>query len=58
MIYRLDLTIDIKKCYIELRSGSNFPYLTVKEMRALYPDGNFTIVGEIGSITRSTEGRR
>lgn len=29
----------------------NLPYLTVKEMRKLYPDGgNFAVIGEIGGL--------
>jgi hypothetical protein len=52
MIYRVDLTIKIKKCYIEPRSGSKIPYLTAKEMRLLYPDENFSIVGELGGLVK------
>lgn len=32
--------------------GSNLPYHTVKEMRKLYPDSSFAVIGEIGGIAR------
>ncbi len=52
MIYQPDSTIRARRCYIEPNSHSKFPYLTVKEMRALFPDSNFIIVGEIGGLSR------
>lgn len=38
--------------YIEPDSGSKFPYLSVKKMWGVYPDGCFTIIGEIGGLAQ------
>ncbi|MBW7571958.1 hypothetical protein [Caproiciproducens faecalis] len=52
MLYRIDPWVESAKLYTEPRSGSKLPYRTVKEMRKLYPDGNFTVIGEIGGGAR------
>lgn len=52
MPYRIDpQESPIKPCG-KPRGGTKFSYRTVKEMRELYPDGNFTVIGEIGGIAR------
>ena len=52
MLYRPDPNVGTTKCYIEPRSRCRLPYFTPREMRELYPDGNFMIVGEIGGLAR------
>lgn len=49
MIYRPFSQGDGKYFYTEPYSRCRFPYHTVKEMHKKYPDGNFVIIGEIGS---------
>jgi hypothetical protein len=53
MLYRIDPPTDDLKLYREPHSGSKLPYRTVKEMRMLYPEGNFAIMGEIGGLARA-----
>lgn len=50
MLYRIEPQINSLKFYREPHSGSKLPYRTVKEMREFYPNGNFVIIGEIGSV--------
>ena len=52
MLYRIDPQTDALKLYREPYSGSKLPYQTVKEMRQLYPDRKFAIIGEIGGFAR------
>jgi len=52
MLYRIVPQTNALKLYREPHSGSKLPYRTIKEMRKLYPDGNFVIIGEIGGIAR------
>jgi len=52
MLYRIDSQMDSAKFYTEPHSRSKLPYHTVKEMLEIYPDGNFTVIGEIGGIAR------
>ena len=40
------------KLFREPHSRYKVPYRTIKEMQKLYPDGDFTIIGEIGGIER------
>lgn len=59
MLYRLYPQGNRTRLYVEPHSRSRLPYRTVKEMRQQFPDGNFVIVGEIGSFTRPpTDGDR
>jgi len=41
------------KLYMEPRSRNRVPYHTAKEMRKLYPNNNFAVIGEIGGFARS-----
>ena len=50
MLYRIERNVDCAKLYREPRSRSKLPYRTAKEMRELYPDGGFNIIGEIGGF--------
>lgn len=52
MICRLTPQADSSKYYRDPNSGSKLPYRTIKEMRELYPDGNFAVLGEIGGVSR------
>lgn len=52
MFYRLYPQTNDARLFTEPRSQSGLSYRTVKEMRALYPNGNFVIIGEIGSFAR------
>lgn len=52
MIFRFDPQADSAKPCKRPHSGSKLPYRTVKEMRELYPDGSFAVIGEIGGIAR------
>lgn len=52
MLYRFYPQKDFAKACSRPHSGSKLPYRTVKEMRELYPDGSFAVIGEIGSIAR------
>ena len=52
MLYRFYPQADSVKPCKRLHSGGKPPYRTVKEMRELYPDGDFTVIGEIGGISR------
>lgn len=52
MLYRIYPQTNSLKFYKEPYSGSKIPYLTVKEMRKVYPNGDFVIIGEIGSTVR------
>lgn len=56
MVYWLEPKVCDTKLFREPHSGSKLPYLTVKEMRNRYPDGNFTVIGEIGCIMRPSNG--
>jgi phospholipase/carboxylesterase len=56
MFYRTEPNAGNKKLYFESYSRSRLPYRTVREIRALYPDGDFVIVGEIGSAARPPTG--
>ncbi len=53
MIYRPDPQKGSARFYREPRSRSKLPYRTVKEMRELYPDDNFAVIGEIGGFAQS-----
>jgi len=55
MIYRINLQMDSPKFYREPQSGNNIPYQTVKEIWKLYPDNNFTVIGEIGGFARNSD---
>jgi len=57
MIYRIKPQMDSPKFYREPHSGNNIPYQTVKEIRKLYPDNNFTVIGEIGGFVRNLDNR-
>ncbi|SBW11196.1 conserved hypothetical protein [uncultured Eubacteriales bacterium] len=52
MLYRIYPQTDAAKFYMEPHSGSSLPFLTVKKMRKIYPDDHFTVIGEIGGISR------
>lgn len=52
MLYRPDPNISTTKCYIEPRSRCRLPYYTAREMREMYTEGDFMIVGEIGGLSR------
>lgn len=52
MPYRIDPQEDSAKPCGKPRGRNKLSYRTVKEMRGLYPDGNFTVIGEIGGIAR------
>lgn len=52
MLFRMVPQTNTLKLYREPHSGSKLPCRTIKEMRELYPDGNFTIIGEIGGFAR------
>jgi hypothetical protein len=53
MLYRLYQQADDARLFTEPSSRSRLPYRTAKEMRKRYPDGNFIIIGEIGSFVRT-----
>ncbi len=55
MLYRIDLKAGSAKLYREPYSGSKLPYRTVKEMRKLYPDEDFNIIGEIGGLSHAPD---
>ena len=55
MIYRIKAQMDSPKFYREPHSGNNIPYQTVKEIRKLYPDNNFTVIGEIGGFAQYSD---
>ena len=52
MHYRIVPQTNALKLYREPHSGSKLPYRTIKEMRTLYPNGNFAVIGEIGGFAR------
>ncbi|MEL7608959.1 MAG: hypothetical protein AAGU74_05595 [Bacillota bacterium] len=52
MLYRVDQTARTAKRYVESYTRSSLPCRTGREMQALYPDGDFLIVGEIGVFAR------
>jgi hypothetical protein len=55
MIYRPYLQTNQTRIFTEKYSGSKLPYYTAKKMRELYPDGDFVIIGEIGSFAMALE---
>lgn len=55
MLYRIYPQTSVLKFYREPHSKTKLPYRTEKEMKKLYPDGNFTIIGEIGGIAKPTK---
>jgi len=55
MIYRIKPQMDSPKFYREPHSGNNISYQTVKEIRKLYPDNNFTVIGEIGGFAQNSD---
>lgn len=57
MLYRLYPQTCSAKFYTEPRSRSRLPYRTAKEMRELYPDNNFAVIGEIGGFARPPNDR-
>lgn len=57
MLYRIDPHVGSAKYCRGLHNGSKLPYRTVKEMRELYPDGNFAVVGEVGGFARPPNDR-
>lgn len=52
MPYRIDSQENSANSCGKPRGGNKLSYRTVKEMLELYPDGNFTVIGEIGGIAR------
>lgn len=52
MHYRIVPQANALKLYRDPHSGSKLPYHTIKEMRQLYPNGNFAVIGEIGGFAR------
>jgi len=52
MLYRIYQQMDSAKFYTEPHSRSSLPYRTEKEMRIRYPDGNFSVIGEIGNLAQ------
>jgi phospholipase/carboxylesterase len=42
---------------MEKNSRCKIPYLPVKRMREMYPDGSFVVIGEIGNIARTLPGQ-
>ena len=59
MLYQLYPQAHEARLFTEPRSQSRLPYRTEKEMRSLYPNGNFVVIGEIGSFARPpTDGDR
>lgn len=55
LLYRIYPQTEVLKFYREPYSGIKLPYRTVREMKKLYPDENFTIIGEIGGIAKPTK---
>ncbi len=53
MLYRIVPQTNALKLYREPYSGSKLPYRNIKEMKKIYPDKNFSVIGEIGNIARS-----
>jgi phospholipase/carboxylesterase len=56
MIFQLYPQTAKTRIFKEPRSRCRLPYYTSKEIRALYPHGDFIIVGEIGSFERPPNG--
>jgi hypothetical protein len=56
MLYRLDPQTSAAQFYTEPHSRSKLPYRTAKEMRKLYPDHSFAVIGEIGGSARPPHG--
>lgn len=57
MFHKINPEMKSSKFYRESHSGNNIPYQTVKEIRKLYPDNNFTIIGEIGGFAWNSDSR-
>lgn len=57
MIYRLYPQEKQTKIFMGKYSRSEIPYLPVKKMRKMYPDGGFVVIGEIGNFARSPSGQ-
>lgn len=56
MIYRLDPMIEIR--FSTKKYGRyGIPYLPVRKMKKMYPDGGFVVIGEIGNLARTPSGR-
>ena len=52
MPYRIDPQESSAKPCGKPCGRNKLSYRTVKEMHRLYPDGNFTVIGEIGGIAQ------
>lgn len=53
MLYRLYPQIKQTRFFTEKYSRCQIPYRTAKEIRALYPDESFVIIGEIGIFAQT-----
>lgn len=51
MLYRADHTVNTAGHYVEPFTRSRLPCRSAREMQALYPNGDYLIVGEIGVVT-------
>ncbi|ADY55225.1 hypothetical protein Sgly_0879 [Syntrophobotulus glycolicus DSM 8271] len=50
MLYQLYPQSGRTKVFTDKQSGIKFPCLTIAEIKARYPDGCFTVVGETGGF--------
>lgn len=55
MYYQIYTMAGKTRFFTEVRSFSKIPYITAGEMKKRYPDKNFVIIGEIGSLGSTTE---
>lgn len=53
MIYQIYTQTGKNRFFTEVRSFSKIPYVTAKEMKKRYPDRDFIIIGEIGSLAHA-----
>lgn len=59
MVYQIHIEARKTRLFTDMHSHIRIPYRTLKEMRRLYPDGDFVIIGEIGCMARTAaEGDR
>ena len=57
MLYRLYQQSSETRIYTEPFSQCKIPYLPTKRMRERYPDGAFTVIGEIGCSAKPCAGQ-
>lgn len=51
MFYQVNIHAGKPGFFTEVRSHGKIQYITVREMKKLYPDENFVIIGQIGSLS-------